>query len=181
MTAALAPTEITKNELAAHVLQSYRELRLRVTGPGMLPAIWPGDILSIQPCGIADAGLGDIVLFTRHGRLFAHASSHTPARFSSRRATACAKPTAVKPGELVGRVSRLFDGERPSDRSHGCRSAGGLRLRSRIARDAPGKSSRACTSCRTARARCPDRVARCKDLHLDFYALLACIPMPRTS
>jgi len=107
MTAALDPTT-TKNELAAEVLQSYRELRLRVTGPGMVPAIWPGDILSIEPCGIADAGLGDIVLFTRQGRLFAHRVVwHSGTHLVTKGDGVREPDPPVKPGELVGRVSEI--------------------------------------------------------------------------
>ena len=138
MTAALAPTEITKNELAAHVLQSYRELRLRVTGSGMVPAIWPGDILSIQPCGIADVGLGDIVLFTRHGRLFAHrVVSHAGTFLVTKGDGMRETDPPVKPGELVGRVSEIVrwgKAVRPKSRlSLGGRIAAALANRSRRA------------------------------------------------
>jgi hypothetical protein len=108
MAVALDSTEVTKNELAAEVLQSYRELRLRVIGSSMLPAIWPGDILSIQPCGIADASLGDIVLFTRHGRLFAHRVVSRSSEFIVTRGDGVPEPDPpVKPGELVGRVFEI--------------------------------------------------------------------------
>src|SRR5262249_18169693 len=89
-------------------LQSYRELRLRVLGAGMLPAIWPGDILSIQPCGVAEADLGDIVLFTRHGRLFAHRVVSRSGEFIVTKGDGVSNPDPpVKPGELVGRVFEI--------------------------------------------------------------------------
>ena len=40
--------EAVKCELAAEVLRSSGELRLRVTGSSMLPAVWPGDELTIR-------------------------------------------------------------------------------------------------------------------------------------
>jgi signal peptidase I len=61
-----------KVELAAEVLRSSGELRLQVTGTSMLPAVWPGDVLLIHSEGVADACPGDVVLFGRVGRLFAH-------------------------------------------------------------------------------------------------------------
>lgn len=109
MSAALDPTEVTKNELAAEVLQSYRELRLRVIGSSMLPAIWPGDILSIHPCGSAEAGLGDIVLFTRHGRMFAHRVVSRSGECLVTQGDGVPEPDPpVKPGELVGRVFEII-------------------------------------------------------------------------
>jgi len=61
-----------KCELAGEVLRSSGTLRLRVTGWSMLPTVWPGDTLVIERVD-GDAVLeGDIVLFGRDRRLFAH-------------------------------------------------------------------------------------------------------------
>ena len=109
MAAALDSTQVTKNELAAEVLQSYRELRLRVIASSMLPAIWPGDILSILPCGIAEAGLGDIVLFTRQGRLFAHRVVSRLGECLVTQGDGVPDPDPpVRPGELIGRVFEII-------------------------------------------------------------------------
>lgn len=59
-------------ELAAEALRSFGNLRLRATGTSMLPAIWPGDVLSIQSDAATEALPGDIVLSRRDGRLVAH-------------------------------------------------------------------------------------------------------------
>jgi phage repressor protein C with HTH and peptisase S24 domain len=102
-----------EESLAAEVLQSYRELRLRVTGPSMLPAIWPGDILSIHPCGVAEAGLGDILLFTRDGRLFAHrVVSRSGECLVTRGDGVPDLDPPVKPGELIGRVFEIVRGRK---------------------------------------------------------------------
>ena len=61
-----------KNELAAEAVRSFGALRLRVTGSSMLPAIRPGDILLIRRCSVDEPVVGDVVLFTRERRLFAH-------------------------------------------------------------------------------------------------------------
>jgi hypothetical protein len=58
-------------ELAAEVLRSSGSLRLRVTGWSMLPTIWPGDTLIIEHTEGAIIP-GDIVLFQRERRFFAH-------------------------------------------------------------------------------------------------------------
>ena len=72
MEAELDSGDLSKNELAAEVVRSFGELRLRVNGSSMLPAIRPRDVLPIRHCGVDEAGVGDVVLYTRHRRLFAH-------------------------------------------------------------------------------------------------------------
>src|ERR1039458_9326454 len=59
-------------ELAAEVLRSSGSLRLRAIGASMLPAIWPGDVLTVQRRDAENAQPGDIVLFARGGALVAH-------------------------------------------------------------------------------------------------------------
>ena len=62
----------TKCELAAEVLRSSGRLRLQVTGWSMLPTVWPGDTLIIDRIAPNEVVKGDIVLFGRNRRLFAH-------------------------------------------------------------------------------------------------------------
>ena len=68
------PRAITalKCELAAEVLRSSGKLRLQVTGWSMLPSVLPGDTLMIERATRERVANGDIVLFHREGRLFAH-------------------------------------------------------------------------------------------------------------
>jgi len=47
-------------------------VRLRVHGESMLPALWPGDVVEIAGCSLADIRPGEIVLALRDGRLFLH-------------------------------------------------------------------------------------------------------------
>ena len=68
----LSPSDGLKIELAAEVLRSAGELRLRVTGTSMLPAIWPEEVLLIRRDGALQAGPGDVILFERDGQLCAH-------------------------------------------------------------------------------------------------------------
>jgi signal peptidase I len=61
-----------KCELAGEILRSSGTLRLKVMGWSMLPAVWPGDTLVIERVASAAISEGDIVLFGRDRRLFAH-------------------------------------------------------------------------------------------------------------
>lgn len=61
-----------KCDLAGEVLRSSGILRLRVMGWSMLPSVWPGDTLVIEPI-ISDGVLkGDIVMFSSGRRFVAH-------------------------------------------------------------------------------------------------------------
>jgi len=68
----LSETHAVKCELAADVLRSSGTLRLQVSGWSMLPAIRSGDVLVIHRAASRDVSKGDIVLFSRDRRLFAH-------------------------------------------------------------------------------------------------------------
>jgi len=47
-------------------------VRLQVYGESMLPALWPGDVVEITSCALAEVRPGEIVLALRDGRLFLH-------------------------------------------------------------------------------------------------------------
>jgi hypothetical protein len=64
--------ELVKCQLVVDTLRTFGRIRLRVTGSSMLPAVWPGDILSVSCSGIDQVSLNDIVLSQRQGRLCAH-------------------------------------------------------------------------------------------------------------
>jgi signal peptidase I len=61
-----------KCELASEVLRLSGKLRLCVTGWSMLPSVWPGDTLFVERASASQVTEGDIVLFGRDRRLFAH-------------------------------------------------------------------------------------------------------------
>jgi signal peptidase I len=58
--------------LAEEVVRTFGELRLRVLGTSMAPAILPGDLLSVRRARLTDLSAGEVVLFSRRGRFFAH-------------------------------------------------------------------------------------------------------------
>jgi len=125
-----------KCELASEVLRSSGGLRLRVTGWSMLPTIWPGDTLLIDPVRRDNVVEGDVVLFARNHRLVAHRVVSRPEvskgclpgnRKVQTQGDAVSQPDGpVSDGELMGRVSAIFRNEkrieprrslRPSERA----------------------------------------------------------------
>lgn len=59
-------------DLAGDLIRTFGEVRLRVFGTSMVPSILPGDLISVQHAAVSEISVGDIVLFTREGRMFAH-------------------------------------------------------------------------------------------------------------
>ena len=55
MNTSMAPcTDSSRVELVVDVLGQFGEARLRVVGSSMLPAIWPGDVLTIRRCPMGE-------------------------------------------------------------------------------------------------------------------------------
>jgi signal peptidase len=105
MTAEPDSTDLSKSELAAEVVRSFGELRLRVTGSSMLPAIRPDDVLTVRHCGVDEVGVGDVVLYTRHRRLFAHRVVSRSDVGLVTQGDGVAKPDpAVTAAEFLGRI-----------------------------------------------------------------------------
>jgi signal peptidase len=99
----------TRLELAVEVARTFGTLRLRVTGTSMLPAIQPGDLLSIGRVDLRDTSPGEIVLFARGGRLFAHRIVDRGGGASDPYAS---QPYAGKP-YIVTRGDRLIENDPP--------------------------------------------------------------------
>lgn len=59
-------------ELVAETLRRFSEVRLVAHGSSMLPAIYPGDCLTVQSFGEEVPRCGDIVLYKRAGKLCVH-------------------------------------------------------------------------------------------------------------
>jgi len=67
-----AALEHPQLELAAGLLRSGAAIRVRALGASMLPAIWPGDLLTITPVPVGVVRPGEIVLSVRNGRFCIH-------------------------------------------------------------------------------------------------------------
>jgi signal peptidase len=59
--AELAAALVQKSELVSQILLSKRTARIRALGTSMLPAIWPGDILVIEPTPLHQLVPGDVI------------------------------------------------------------------------------------------------------------------------
>jgi hypothetical protein len=58
--------------LVADALRRSADVRIRATGSSMIPAIWPGDVLTVRGRRVGEAQTGEIAVFARERRLFAH-------------------------------------------------------------------------------------------------------------
>ena len=111
MTAEVDSADLSKNELAAQVVRSFGELRLRVIGSSMLPVIRPDDVLVVRRCGIEEVELGDVVLATRNRKLFAHrVVSHSGSTLSTQGDAVADPDPVVGVSEFLGKVSKVLRG-----------------------------------------------------------------------
>jgi signal peptidase I len=110
--AAFDESHAIKCELASEVLNRSGSLRLKVMGWSMLPAVWPGDTLVIERIRKEDVVNGDIVLFNRDRRLFAHrvvSSSSAGDLTVLTRGDAMPAPDPLVPGsDPLGKVSFII-------------------------------------------------------------------------
>jgi hypothetical protein len=58
--------------LIAEVLERFGQVRLRVLGTSMFPALRACDIVLVHPCAIDEATPGDVILFAVGVRVFVH-------------------------------------------------------------------------------------------------------------
>jgi signal peptidase I len=100
-------------ELIAEGLRAGREVRFRVSGSSMLPALWPGDTLVVTPVSTHDITDGQLIVFTRDGRLFVHRlvqrSAHAGvARFITRGDALDQCDPPLHPAEVLGTVTEIY-------------------------------------------------------------------------
>jgi len=117
VTACSTARETLGCELAAEALRSWGRLRLRATGASMLPAVWPGDVLSVCARSATQALPGDIVLFGRAGRLVAHrvverSLCQDRIQWVTRGDSVEGNDAPVSSHELLGRVTAIERGSR---------------------------------------------------------------------
>jgi signal peptidase I len=101
----------TKCNLVAEVVRTFGEARLRVAGLSMLPTLLPGDLVTVERCGIESFRVGEIVEYSRGGRLITHrvveqrGNELLTLGDSTRH---CDAP--VQPEEIVGKVVSIMRG-----------------------------------------------------------------------
>jgi signal peptidase I len=99
-------------DLAAEVLHRFGEVRFVALGGSMIPAIYPGDLLTVRSDSVADARRGEIVFFLLGGRPFVHRVTRKwPERnrvvFATRGDSLPKEDSSVDASQLLGRVTRI--------------------------------------------------------------------------
>ena len=64
--------ENASKALVEDVVRSFGTVRLRLLGTSMVPAMLPGDLVSIRRASLDEISVGEVVLFLQNGRLFIH-------------------------------------------------------------------------------------------------------------
>ena len=67
-----AAREESRYNLAAEVLRSTGQLRIKAIGTSMLPTLWPGDLLTIRLHEFERVLPGELILYARQNRFFVH-------------------------------------------------------------------------------------------------------------
>jgi signal peptidase I len=107
-------------DLVADVARNQGQVQLKVAGASMVPALWPGDLVTVRRSDLSELRPGSIVVFRQNERLVVH-------RFvrwvdSTHWADGClvtrgdARPRydqPVKAGEVLGRVESALRNGRP--------------------------------------------------------------------
>lgn len=96
--------------LVAESVRMCGGIRLPAVGTSMVPAIHPGDVLSVQPVNPTEVSLGDIVVYAREQVLVVHRIVRTSAGSSepclvTRGDRLLRDDNVILPGELLGRVA----------------------------------------------------------------------------
>jgi signal peptidase I len=102
----------TACRLAAESVRMCGAIRLPAVGTSMVPAIHPGDVLSIRPVDPKEVSLGDIVVYAREQVLVVHRIVRTSAGSSepylvTRGDRLLRDDGPILPGELLGRVASI--------------------------------------------------------------------------
>jgi hypothetical protein len=98
--------------LAGDVIRGFGALRVRVFGTSMVPSILPDSMISVQRAGVSEISGGEIVLYARDGRFFAHRVvartrvNEQPALIT-RGDRLCYDDPPVTETELLGRVTGI--------------------------------------------------------------------------
>jgi signal peptidase I len=102
----------TACRLAADSVHKWGGIQLPAMGISMVPAIQPGDVLSIQPVDPKEVSLGDIVVYVREQILVVHRIVRTSAASTepylvTRGDRLLRDDPPILPGDLIGRVASI--------------------------------------------------------------------------
>jgi signal peptidase I len=107
--------------LAGEVVRTFGGVRLRLFGTSMVPSLLPGYLISVQRAELSEISPGEIVVYSREGRLIAHrvvarAGSHDDPRLITRGDRLSYTDPLVSSLELLGRVTSFQCGDGLSHR-----------------------------------------------------------------
>jgi len=101
-------------DLAAEVAGRFGRARIRAFGASMVPAILPGDVVTVERATIGEVAPGEIVLFARQGRLVAHRVVRKVRNqgeyLITRGDRMHQEDSRISEAELIGRVTELQRG-----------------------------------------------------------------------
>jgi hypothetical protein len=118
-------------ELVQDVARSAGEVHLTVTGASMLPAVWPGDRVTVRSCALTDLEPGQIAVFQEEDRFVIHrVTSVTRGRLVTQGDSRDRIDAAGEPEQIVGRVVSISRDGRAVD----CEQTGWQRAAAAILR-----------------------------------------------
>jgi signal peptidase I len=92
-------------ELVRDVARQFGEVRVKIIGSSMIPAIWPGDVLTVRHREPAELQPGQIVLYQREEMLIAHRiTSIQGANVITRGDSVQREDASIGEREIVGEV-----------------------------------------------------------------------------
>lgn len=98
-------------DLAAQVLHEWGKLSVQVLGASMLPAIWPGDILSVDRAEAAELEPGELVVYAWDGIPVVHrVVENEAAGLITRGDSVDWNDPPVSPSQVMGRVVSIRRG-----------------------------------------------------------------------
>lgn len=101
-------------ELVCDAARISGVVRLKVAGASMLPALWPGDVLTVRRCNSSELKQEQIALCRRDGRLTAHRIKQVSGDGLILRGDALPRfDPPVQASEVVGRVVAISRAGRP--------------------------------------------------------------------
>lgn len=101
-------------ELVCDAARISGEVRLKVAGASMLPALWPGDVLTVRHCESSELKQKQIALYLRDGTLTAHRVKQVSGDRLILQGDALPRfDPPVKASEIVGQVVGISRSGRP--------------------------------------------------------------------
>jgi signal peptidase I len=101
-------------DLVEEVARSSGKVHLKVTGASMVPALWPGDLLTVRTCDLSELSPDAIIVFRQKQRLIVHRLMHrTGDQIVTRGDARPCLDDPIAAGEIVGCVESVLRNGRP--------------------------------------------------------------------